>query len=75
MGVAVNLIKLVSPDVPPCENDKTCPAVYDDLESEEFAAIQGYVLEDPPVGVPAGEGVILFPKAQLRALAAQLAQL
>jgi len=54
---------------------KTCPAVYDDLDSEEFAAIQGYLMENPPAGVPAGEGMVLFPKTLLRALAAQLAQL
>lgn len=71
----MNLIKLVPPDSGPCQGEKTCPAVYDDLDSEEFAAIQGYLLEDPPVVVPAGEGVLLFPKALLRALASQLAQL
>ncbi len=71
----MNLVKLIPPDLPPCEGEKTCPAVYDDLDSEEFAAIQGYLMEHPPAGVPAGEGMLLFPKALLRALAAQLAQL
>lgn len=71
----MNLIKLVPPDAASCDGERTCPAVYDDLDSEEFAAIQGYVLEHPPIGMPASEGMLLFPKALLRALAAQLAQL
>ncbi len=75
-GVAVNLIKLIPPNADDfCKDVKTCPAVYDDLDSEEFAAIQGYLMENPPAGVPAGEGMVLFPKTLLRALAAQLAQL
>lgn len=75
-GANMKLIKLIPPGADShCGGERDCPAVYDDLDTDEFAVIQGYVVDAPPFDVPAGEGMIRFPKAQLRALAAQLAGL
>ncbi|MGI8814424.1 MAG: hypothetical protein ACR2G2_03795 [Pseudonocardia sp.] len=70
----MKLTKLVPSDLAVrCDDEKTCPAVYD--ADGDFAVVQGYALAEAGMVVPDGEALVRVPKALLRALADQLGQL
>ena len=70
----MKLTKLIPPYADTnCGDDGDCPAVY--ASDGELAAVQGPHFADPDIEMAADEGMVLVPKALLRALAAQLAEL
>lgn len=56
-----------------CEDQRTCPALYD--TDTEVVLVQGTRTSHPDAAVPTHEGLVAVPKSPLRALAAQLSEL